>query len=282
MSAIPIHQFHQADGVKLQVARFEMGANYPGSDTPAHRDDHYLFFVIDQGSAWLFIDFEEVNLGARSAFYIAPGQVHEAIHNRQAQGWYLAVETALLPEASRTVLEGRLGVQPVLLLDAPTARQCGDLLRLLLARRAMGPQTLLQSQATALLLQAFVSLIADGYARVLPATSAAPRAQHLTHAFKQLLAADFRTQRRPAAYAARLHVSANYLNEVISKTTGFSVSYWITHQVLLEAKRLLVHTSLGVQEIAYALGFPDASYFARLFRQKEGLSPVVFRAKNRE
>lgn len=282
MAVIPIHYFPAEGPLRLVIARFEFGSQYAGYDGPAHRDDHYLFFLLEQGSAQLRVDFEEVSLSAGNAFYVAPGQVHEPIRNRQAQGWYLAVDPLLLPEAVSAVLAERLGLQPVLPLDAVTAGQCGELLRLLLARQQMPSPSALQNQVGVWLLQAVVGLVADGYSRLREVSAAAPRARQLSHAFRQLLATDFRGQKSPAAYAARLHVSANYLNEVLKRTTGFSVSHWITHHVLLEAKRLLAHTPADVQEVAYALGFTDPSYFSKLFKKHEGLSPVAFRAKNTE
>jgi AraC-like DNA-binding protein len=38
---------------------------------------------------------------------------------------------------------------------------------------------------------------------------------------------------------------------------------------------------LNVSEIAYQLGFRDASYFTRLFRQTEEVSPREFRERYR-
>lgn len=46
---------------------------------------------------------------------------------------------------------------------------------------------------------------------------------------------------------------------------------------MLQAKRLLVHTSLSVKEIADRLGIADCAYFSRLFTQTAGVSPTLFR-----
>lgn len=52
----------------------------------------------------------------------------------------------------------------------------------------------------------------------------------------------------------------------------------IKNRIILEAKRLLVHTSLTAKEIAYHLGYKDPAYFSRLFMAKAGESPSSFRA----
>jgi len=43
----------------------------------------------------------------------------------------------------------------------------------------------------------------------------------------------------------------------------------------------LAQSDLNISEIAYQLGFDDASYFTRLFRQIAGTSPSEFRELHR-
>ncbi len=53
----------------------------------------------------------------------------------------------------------------------------------------------------------------------------------------------------------------------------------IKNRILLEAKRLLVHTTLTAKEVGYELGYDDPAYFSRLFLQKSGETPSAFKAK---
>jgi AraC-like DNA-binding protein len=53
----------------------------------------------------------------------------------------------------------------------------------------------------------------------------------------------------------------------------------IKNRIMLEAKRLLVHTDRTAKEIAYALGYEDTAYFSRLFFIKTGEPPSGFRSK---
>ena len=108
------------------------------------------------------------------------------------------------------------------------------------------------------------------------------RPVELTNQFKSLLAAEARSIKSPASYASRLNVTEGYLNESLKKTTGFTVSYWIQQEVILEAKRLLYHTQLNVKEISHILGYDDHSYFSRLFRKAAGISAIAFREHYRK
>ena len=46
------------------------------------------------------------------------------------------------------------------------------------------------------------------------------------------------------------------------------------------ASRLLKDTNTQIQEIAYKLGYNDASHFARVFRRIAGISPSEYRKSN--
>jgi YesN/AraC family two-component response regulator len=55
------------------------------------------------------------------------------------------------------------------------------------------------------------------------------------------------------------------------------VEYLSNHRVS-EAKRLLANPGISVTDVAAAVGFPDPSYFTRVFRKQESVSPSEYRA----
>ena len=48
---------------------------------------------------------------------------------------------------------------------------------------------------------------------------------------------------------------------------------------MLEAKRLLIYTDKTAKEIAYEIGFEDASHLSRLFKKITNLSPSQFKKR---
>ena len=75
----------------------------------------------------------------------------------------------------------------------------------------------------------------------------------------------------------QLGISRSWLNQLVRHETGKNLTEHLQERLLLEAKRLLAHSQMNVSEIAYVLGFRDASYFTRLFRRIEKCSPREFR-----
>lgn len=80
-------------------------------------------------------------------------------------------------------------------------------------------------------------------------------------------------------YAEKLNVSSSHLHRNIKSITEKTPLTWINEAVILEAKIMLVHTNLTIDEIAEKVGIQDASYFARLFKRQTGKTPVAFRSK---
>lgn len=105
------------------------------------------------------------------------------------------------------------------------------------------------------------------------------RAAQLANQFRELLLTYFRTKHRVAEYAAQLHVSPNHLNKAVRAATGQPPTHWIAEALVLEAKVLLHQSALSVGEVAAEVGLADASYFSRLFKKHEGLTPLEFRRR---
>ena len=78
-------------------------------------------------------------------------------------------------------------------------------------------------------------------------------------------------------YADAMGINPNYLNSIIREKTGLPVSKWIIDKTILESKLLLAHSSLSIKEIAYRLGFAEASYFCRYFKRYTQVTAAEFR-----
>lgn len=80
--------------------------------------------------------------------------------------------------------------------------------------------------------------------------------------------------------ADQVHLSANYLSDLLKKETGMNTQDHIHYALIEEAKTILIQTHQSVGEIAYHLGFEYPQYFSKLFKQKTGFTPVEYRSLN--
>jgi AraC-like DNA-binding protein len=92
----------------------------------------------------------------------------------------------------------------------------------------------------------------------------------------------FRQLHQVSDYASLLHVSSGYLSEVVKVQSGRSAITHIHDRLVLEARRMLFHTHQSLKEIAFDLGFSDASYFSRFFKRETTLTPAEYRQITRE
>jgi AraC-like DNA-binding protein len=97
--------------------------------------------------------------------------------------------------------------------------------------------------------------------------------------FTQLVETHFKEKHTVADYADLMLVAAKTLTHKFKRMNLPQPNEVIKNRIILEAKRLLVHTVMTAKEIAYELGYDDPAYFSRLFFIKTGESPSGFRAK---
>jgi AraC-type DNA-binding domain-containing proteins len=80
--------------------------------------------------------------------------------------------------------------------------------------------------------------------------------------------------------AENIHLSANYLGDLIKKETGKSPQEHIQLKLMDIAKERIFDTSKSVSEIAYELGFKHPQHFTRMFKNETGYTPNEYRLLN--
>lgn len=97
--------------------------------------------------------------------------------------------------------------------------------------------------------------------------------------FKELIEMHYARGLTIKAYADLLHISTKTLTTITRNIAQKSPSELLADRIIIEAKRLLRFTVLQINEIAFKVGFNDASYFVKYFKRHIGLSPSRFREK---
>jgi len=260
--------------VRLEAMYRQVDRRVPPSRSLAHS-----CLIITAGAATMTIGYDTYTARAGELLFVPAGQVFSFGSDDENEGFLLHVHPNFLlgryvpdapvdafefltPWGNRIISPSDDIVDAVLVISK----------RLLTVYREQGltARPLLQSYLLALLGE-----VAQGYVPV--STTSQPAAYRLTHAFKVLLTERIRQQHRVTDYASQLSISPNHLNKAVKEATGKSPTRWIDEALVLEAKVLLSQTASPVATIADQLGFNDSSYFSRLFRRYEGISPLDFR-----
>lgn len=95
--------------------------------------------------------------------------------------------------------------------------------------------------------------------------------------FKDLVDRYFRQNKLVNFYSNQLNITEKSLQKSISQIFGKSPKVYISDRIILEAKRLLLHSTANTKEIAYDLGFDEPTNFIKYFKKYTKKTPIEFR-----
>jgi signal transduction histidine kinase/DNA-binding response OmpR family regulator len=79
--------------------------------------------------------------------------------------------------------------------------------------------------------------------------------------------------------AQQVAVSERYLTRCFQREIGLAPMTYLTRYRVHRAKEMLAAGGMTVTEVAHAVGFSDAGYFSRVFREEVGTTPGAFRSR---
>lgn len=81
--------------------------------------------------------------------------------------------------------------------------------------------------------------------------------------------------------SAEIGLSSNYLSRIYRAVRGISILNQITAVRMQEARELLSTSSVSIQDISERCGFTTLSYFYRIFKKENGITPAEYRTRNK-
>ncbi len=82
--------------------------------------------------------------------------------------------------------------------------------------------------------------------------------------------------------ADELYINVSYLSTLFKKELGKGFTEYINDIRLKHTKDLLTSTNLNLMDISSAAGFDCQSYFAKVFKNKTGITPSEYRKNNQK
>ena len=99
----------------------------------------------------------------------------------------------------------------------------------------------------------------------------------LIRQFNVLVEMHFKKKHKVADYADLLNKSPKTLSNLFGEYNSKSPLQVIQERIVLEAKRLFLYTDKSAKEIAFEIGFDDATHFSRFFKKTVGKSTSEFK-----
>lgn len=97
--------------------------------------------------------------------------------------------------------------------------------------------------------------------------------------FNLLVETHFKEKHKVSEYADLLNKSPKTLSNLFAKFNNRTPLQVINDRIVLEAKKLLLLSEKSSKEIAFSLGFTEASHFSKFFKNQVGVSPIQFKNK---
>ncbi|MBS1532669.1 MAG: helix-turn-helix domain-containing protein [Bacteroidetes bacterium] len=257
---------------------------HPAIFLEPHRKDYYMFVLVEQGSSRHWVDMVPYVLKPDTFYFSVPPQVHVKEQAQPLTGIMLCfTDDFLAIDEDQSLLQLPIIRNPYngheLVTNAESLRFISDIMNKMLAedeQQADWRHGMLMAYLRVLLIY-LSRLYVDQYSN--PQTQ---RDRALLHRFREFIGENYDKIHDVAAYANLLNITPGYLNEIVKLQSGKTAIGHIHERLLLEAKRLLFHSDNSIKEIAFSLGFEDASYFNRFFKRMDGQTPLLYRVSSRE
>jgi AraC family transcriptional regulator, transcriptional activator of pobA len=249
-----------------------------------HRHDFYQILYITKGAGQHIIDFVTYPVARGYFYFLTPGMMHTWDFEADTEGYIVNFNGSFFQSVLRNEsflsdfpFFHSLNNPPFLLLNAEKEQTILPLLTKILAEYEQR-LPLYEMQVRTHLIELFILLSRLYTPQTVQSTS--HNNVSIVRAFEKLVDTDYLIKRFPKDYAPTLGITPNYLNEICVETVGKSAGQIIRERLILETKRLLVHSKGSISEIAYQLNFEDNAYFSRFFKKQTGITPEKFRQQS--
>jgi AraC family transcriptional regulator, transcriptional activator of pobA len=278
---VPFSEFGSSSDEKVLVRSWQTQRETISQRHGLHRHDFYQIFWIASGMHEFTIDFDHFMVQHGSLVFVPPGSVHFWKHQDCNDGFSLSFQPEFL-DAHGHVLDlyqecvpfDPVYYRPIVRLPESSASRLDTYFRQMIG------EFMAKQEGYLVAIGAIMRLVFIETRRSFenqPTFLPSHRYSTLTARFLRKVSREPFKLTAASEVAQLLGVSRSWLNQLVRNETGKNITEHLKERLVLEAKRLLAHSELNISEIAYKLGFGDASYFTRLFRRIEKCSPREFR-----
>jgi AraC family transcriptional regulator, transcriptional activator of pobA len=281
------YHLHKDQPEKLQFEinslKDYLAKNIGHTDKP-HIHSFYQIIWFTKGEGKHFVDFNSFEASANKMFLISKNQIHYFDNNTSYEGVIIHFNESFLMDSENHIdiflkynIFNDFDREPVFTIPSSAI---GNFTHLAgnLKDEIMSPNNFAHKDFLKHLLQLFlISIQRLGKRNNCKNTSFNNQNSITLLKFKQALEINFKKIHTVKEYAGIINISTKTLTNHTTETALKTPLELINDRIILEAKRLLSHSGLNINEIGFQLGFEDPSYFVKFFKRQTKKSPGDFR-----
>ncbi len=246
-----------------------------------HAHDFYLMLLVTKGSGKHYIDFKEYEVHPGAMYVLAPGLIHRWNMSSDIDGYilfftkpYFMLDFKQDNLARFPFFRAQSSIPHIALNKSETEEIYGfyQLMDKEYHQRELDYHEMIRMYLNTILINLSRKLL---------------KKQHPEYAynyeivqfniFNDLIEKNFKEHRPLSFYCDKMSLSTKQLSYLCKKIVAKVPSELLMDRIILEAKRLIIHTDLSISQISNELNYSDSSYFVRLFKKMCKLTPDQFR-----
>ena len=246
-----------------------------------HGHDFYLILVITKGKGVHYIDSTQYKIEPGAMFILSPGQIHKWELSKDTDGYVLfftkkyflldfnSERLTTLPFLQSTFC------QPYVLLDEQQMAEMVTIYKKIHDEYKGG--YLNYHELIRIYLNEMFIKLARFHTYKNSVKSVYNYELIQLNRFESLIDTYYKEHNSLSFYAEKLNLSLKQLSYLCKKVLDKRPSELLTDRLMLEAKRLIIHSDLSISSIANSLNFSDNSYFTRTFKKACNQTPDQYR-----
>jgi len=96
---------------------------------------------------------------------------------------------------------------------------------------------------------------------------------------REIIRTNYKKKLKLTDISKSVSLSPYYLSHIFKNETGITLMEYLAKVRIEEAKRLLENTSHNTTQISFDVGYSDQSYFCKIFKKIEGVSPLEYKKR---
>jgi AraC-like DNA-binding protein len=275
---------HNSEKVFLLFVQWKKSYTHKGIPDVPHRHEFYTILFVRKACGTHVVDYVEFPMKPGVVFLLSPGQVHQVVSNCEPSGDIIMFNDEFLDRnyvshdfITNLGLFSDLTTTPPLTMPHESVERLTQISsQIKVAFEGTSP---FKFDIIASYLKLFlIECNHHAYPSINQNPQSIQSGRSLIHEFKRILEQQFLQWHKVSEMTEALSITPDYLNNVVKASVGKTAKEMILSRIVLEAKRLGLHTDLSSKEIAYRLGYDDPSHFSKLFKNETGQSFTDFRA----